>query len=110
MLHIVKPAAIGARPASVFVDWKIGGAEGKPSQVSRQVTRAELRGDGFRLVGGRGRIMTPTALIKYDAARTALAEAHRVDSRSPMAKYVAFTSRGLHQTDRARPAPSATKS
>jgi hypothetical protein len=51
MLHIVKPAVCGARPASVSVNfWQVGGAEDSPSQVSRQVIRAELRGDGFRLV------------------------------------------------------------
>jgi hypothetical protein len=52
MLHIVKPAAIGARPASAFVNWQVGGAEDSPSQVSPQAIRAELRGDGFRLIGG----------------------------------------------------------
>jgi hypothetical protein len=44
MLQKVKPAAIGARPASAFVDWQVGGAEHNPSQVSRQATRAELIG------------------------------------------------------------------
>ena len=44
MLHIVKPAAIGARPASAFVNWQVGGAEDSPSQVSPQATRAELIG------------------------------------------------------------------
>jgi hypothetical protein len=45
MLDKVKPAAIGARPASVSVNfWQ---PEDNPSQFSRQV----LRGDGFRLVG-----------------------------------------------------------
>jgi hypothetical protein len=51
MLDKVKPAAIGARPASAFVNWQVGGAEDSPSQVSPQAIRAELRGDGFRVVG-----------------------------------------------------------
>jgi len=46
MLDKVKPAAIGARPASVSVNfWQPNGAEDNPSQFSRQATRAELRGD-----------------------------------------------------------------
>jgi hypothetical protein len=45
MLHIVKPAAIGARPASVSVYfWQVDGAEDSPSQVSGKVIRAELTG------------------------------------------------------------------
>jgi hypothetical protein len=54
MLHIVKPAALGAQRASVSVNfWQVSGTEGNPSQVSRQAIRAELRGgEGFRLVGG----------------------------------------------------------
>jgi hypothetical protein len=44
MLDKVKPAAIGARPAPVFVNWQVGGAEDNPSQFSRQVIRAELIG------------------------------------------------------------------
>jgi hypothetical protein len=53
MLHIVKPAAIGARPASVSVNiWQPDGPEDNPSQFLGQAAiRAELRGDGFRLVG-----------------------------------------------------------
>jgi hypothetical protein len=51
MLHIVKPAALGAQRASVSVNWQVGGAEDNPSQFSRKGIRAELRGDGFRLVG-----------------------------------------------------------
>ena len=151
MLDKVKPAAIGARPASVSVNfWQPDGAEDNPSQISRQVIRAELTGadtctargitsrsstpvlamcrrlieagcdPATRLDAYRGDVLclrvrsigeglssksTPeapallpvvrcaqarwfekpsegrhaTALIKYDAARTALAEAHRVD-------------------------------
>src|SRR5262249_29896159 len=46
MLDKVKPAAIGARPASVSVNfWQPDGADDNPSQFSRQVTRAESRGD-----------------------------------------------------------------
>jgi|SRR5215469_4926530 len=47
MLHKVKPAAIGARPASNVVnDWHVSGAEVSTSQDSKQErTRAELRGD-----------------------------------------------------------------
>jgi len=45
MLDKVKPAAIGARPASVSVNfWQLDGAEDKPSQFSRQLIRAELIG------------------------------------------------------------------
>ena len=45
MLDKVKPAAIGARPASVSVNfWQPDGAEDNPSQISRQVIRAELTG------------------------------------------------------------------
>jgi len=44
MLEKVKPAAIGARPASVFVNWQVGDAEDNPSQTSRQVIRVELTG------------------------------------------------------------------
>jgi hypothetical protein len=41
----VKPAAIGARPASVSVYfWQVGGAEDSPSQVSGKAMRAELAG------------------------------------------------------------------
>jgi|SRR6516162_6256626 len=45
MLDKVKPAALGARPASVFVNWQPDAAEGNRSQVSGQVIRAE-RADG----------------------------------------------------------------
>jgi hypothetical protein len=53
MLHKVKPAAIGAQRASVFVNWQVGGgAEDNPSQVSRQAIRAELTGsDGCSALG-----------------------------------------------------------
>jgi len=46
MLHIVKPAAIGARRASVSVNiWQPDGPEDSPSQVSPQAAiRAELIG------------------------------------------------------------------
>ena len=49
MLHIVKPAAIGARRASVSVNiWQPDGPEDNPSQVLRQAAiRAELRGDNI---------------------------------------------------------------
>ena len=41
----VKPAAIGARPASVSVYfWQVGGAEDSPSQVSGKAIRADLAG------------------------------------------------------------------
>jgi hypothetical protein len=41
----VKPAAIGARPASVSVYfWQVGGAEDNPSQVIQQAIRADLAG------------------------------------------------------------------
>jgi len=44
MLHKVKPAAFGARPASAFVNSQVGGAEDSPSQVSRKAITAELAG------------------------------------------------------------------
>jgi hypothetical protein len=45
MLDKVKPAAIGARPASVFVNfWQPDGAEDNPSQLSQQAIRADLIG------------------------------------------------------------------
>ena len=44
MTAIMKPAAIGARPASVFVNWQVGGSEDRPSQVLQQAIRAELAG------------------------------------------------------------------
>jgi hypothetical protein len=51
MLHVVKPAALGARRASVFVNfWQVSGAEGNTSQFSRKGIRAELRAAGFRPV------------------------------------------------------------
>jgi hypothetical protein len=46
----MKPAALAAQRAPVFVDIQIGGAEGNPGQFSRQAIRAELRGNGL-LVG-----------------------------------------------------------
>jgi hypothetical protein len=47
MLHIVKPAALGAQRASVFVNWQVGGAEDSPSQVIQQAIRAELIGSNI---------------------------------------------------------------
>jgi hypothetical protein len=44
MLDKVKPAAIGARRAPVFVCWQVGGAEDSPSQVLQQAIRADLIG------------------------------------------------------------------
>jgi hypothetical protein len=42
MLDKVKPAAIGARPASVFVNfWQRDGAEDSPGQFPRQAIRAD---------------------------------------------------------------------
>jgi hypothetical protein len=45
MLDKVKPAAIGARRASVSVDfWQVDGADDNPSQFSRKAIRADLIG------------------------------------------------------------------
>jgi hypothetical protein len=44
MLHKMKPAAFGARRASVSVNWQVGSPEDNPSQVSQQAIRAELTG------------------------------------------------------------------
>jgi hypothetical protein len=44
MLHIVKPAALSAQRASVSVNWQVGSAEDRPSQVLQQATRADLIG------------------------------------------------------------------
>ena len=41
MLHIVKPAALGAQRASVSVNWQVGSPEPNPSQYSRKAIRAE---------------------------------------------------------------------
>jgi hypothetical protein len=47
MFWKMKPAAIGARRASAFINSQVGGAEDNPSQVSSQVTRAELIGSNI---------------------------------------------------------------
>jgi hypothetical protein len=45
MLQKVKPAALASRRASVSVNWQVSGAEGTPSQFSRQAAiRADLAG------------------------------------------------------------------
>ena len=44
MLHIVKPAALASRRASVFVDWQVSGAEDNPARYVRQAIRADLIG------------------------------------------------------------------
>jgi hypothetical protein len=59
MPHKVKPAAIGARPASAFVDWQVGGAEDNSSQASGQATRAELIGPDTRTALGITSWSTP---------------------------------------------------
>jgi hypothetical protein len=63
MLDKVKPAAIGARPASVSVDFsELDGAEDNPSQISRQVIRAELTGsDTCTALDPRGNPASPLA-------------------------------------------------
>ena len=53
MLHIVKPAALGAQRASVSVDfWQVDGAEDSLARYARQAICAELTGSDTCTVCG----------------------------------------------------------
>jgi hypothetical protein len=83
MLDKVKPAAIGARPASVSVDiWQVDGAEDSPSQVIRQAIRADLIGaDTCTALGLTCKSSSPVLAL----CRALIAAGH--DSATPLDAY-----------------------